>query len=134
MSGQVDDFEDGTVQGWLTGSVNQNPPINIATGGPGGVDDNFLRLTSTGGFGPGSKMVVFNDDQWTGDYLGSGVSSVRMQVNNLGANDLVLRLILKDDAHGQSLTTLSPVNVPSGSGWTTVSFSLNSANLSGGNF
>ena len=35
---QTDDFEDGTVQGWLHAVPNPFDPENIATGGPAGAD------------------------------------------------------------------------------------------------
>ena len=50
-AGQVDDFEDGTVQGWSEGGPSPNPPVNIATGGPDGADDNYLRNAASGGGG-----------------------------------------------------------------------------------
>ena len=42
---QVNDFEDGTTQGWFVsaGPVNTiplAPPVNVASGGPAGVGDN----------------------------------------------------------------------------------------------
>jgi len=130
LFGQVDDFEDGSLQSWQAGGfVNPNGPTNILSGGPGGTDDNYLRLISNGSFGPGSKLVVFNSAQWIGDYLSAGVSSIQMQVNNLGTSDLVLRLILA--GAGQSLTTATPVNLVASSGWSTVRFSLAAANLTG---
>lgn len=126
--GQVDDFENGQLQDWSAGLRNPSPPTNIASGGPAGVDDNYLRVASNGSFGAGGKLVVFNEAQWQGDYPAAGVSEIRMQVNNLGTTDLVLRLIL-EDTPGHSLTTLSPVKVAAGSGWETVSFSLATTNL-----
>lgn len=130
--GQTDDFENGTLLGWDSGSRNPNGPTNVPSGGPAGANDHFLHLTSNGSSGAGGKLVVFNADQWTGDYLGAGVTSIRMQVDNLGATNLALRLILEGGAG--RLTTVDPVTVPAGSGWETVSFSLTSANLTGGNF
>ena len=135
VSGQVDDFEDDLLQGWFGGgAASPNPPTNIATGGPAGADDNFLRLTSNGSpSGPGGRLVVFNEVQWAGNYLAAGVSSIQMQVKNLGSTVLVLRLILDDSADGQSLTT-DPITLAAGSDWSPISFSLAAANLSGGSF
>ena len=133
--GQTDDFEDSTLQSWEAGGgSNPNPPTNISTGGPAGVGDQFLRLTSSGSSGAGGRLVVFNADQWTGDYLADSIDSIRMQVRNFGATNLVLRMILENANAGDSLGTISPVNVPAGGGWTTVSFSLASANLMGGDY
>jgi len=135
MPGQVDTFENGTLQSWQAGNpVNPNPPTNVATGGPAGADDNFLRIRSHGSFGAGGKLVVFNENQWSGNYLSAAVNAIQMQVNNLGTTNLVLRLILEDGNHFQSLTTFAPVNVAPGSGWNTVSFSLAAANMRGGTY
>ena len=135
MPGQVDDFEDGGLESWLTGGLAiENRPTNVANGGPMGAGDNFLRLSSNGSFGAGSKLVVFNLNQWTGNYLTADLASIQMQVNNTGSTNLVLRLIFDDQAHGQTLTTKNGVNVAPGSGWTTVSFPLDAANLMGGTF
>jgi hypothetical protein len=129
VSGQVDDFESGDLLDWSAGFRNPNPPVNTVSGGPAGPGDNYLRLRSNGS-GAGGRLVVFNEEhQWAGDYLAAGVTSIRMQVNNLGTTDLVLRLILERGV--ESLTTLSGVNVAAGSGWRSVSFSLESANLRG---
>jgi hypothetical protein len=131
--GQVDNFEDGTLQNWTAGATNPNPPTNIATGGPAGVNDNYIRLLSNG-LSAGGKLVAFNPTaQWAGDYITAGVGAIQMQVNNQGATALTLRLIFVNNV-GQSLGTVADVNVPAGSGWTSVSFPLTPANLSGGTF
>ncbi|MEX2138730.1 MAG: PEP-CTERM sorting domain-containing protein [Pirellulales bacterium] len=135
MPGQVDNFEDGTLQNWQAGGlVNPNRPTNVVNGGPMGSGDNFMRLTSNGSFGAGGKLVVFNTSQWSGNYLTADIASIQMQVNNTGSTSLVLRLIFDDKDHGQTLTTKAPINVAPGTGWTTISFPLDSANLMGGTF
>ena len=40
--GQVDDFEDGTTQGWMRGAVAPNPPSNI----PGKFGTRHLTILS----------------------------------------------------------------------------------------
>jgi hypothetical protein len=132
--GQVDNFNTN-LQGWEAGGfTNPNPPRRIASGGPGGGSDSYMQLTSSGQFGAGGKLVVYNKSQWVGDFLGANIKSIDMQLNNLGSTDLVLRLILLDEAHNQSLTTSSAVNLMAGSGWTSLSFPLDATNLTGGNF
>jgi hypothetical protein len=134
--GQVDDFEDPLrgLEGWQAGGfTNPNRPMRMS-GGAGGASDDFMQLTSNGSFQAGGKLVVFNTNEWAGDFLAAGIISVDMMVRNLGSNPLVLRLILLDESHSQSLTTSTPVNLPAGGGWTSVSFPLNSTNLTGGVF
>jgi hypothetical protein len=133
MPGQLDDFE-SSLAGWQAGGfTNPNPPMRVS-GGAGGASDDYMRLTANGSFGAGGKLVAFNTSQWAGDYMGASIKSVDMMVNNLGTNPLTLRLILLDEAHGQSLTTSSPVELMPGSGWTSVSFPLDTTNLTGGVF
>src|SRR5688500_14521637 len=61
--GQIDTFEDGTTQGWIGGlgimGNHPTPPAN-ALGGLAGPNDNYLRLTSIGGGGPGGRLSVLN--------------------------------------------------------------------------
>ena len=49
-AGQVDDFEDGTVQNWIIGITGPLSPINVATGGPAGVG--FRNGSGSGQRGP----------------------------------------------------------------------------------
>jgi hypothetical protein len=89
-----------------------------------------MRASSNGTGTAGGKLVVFNSNQWAGDYVGAGVNAIQMQVNNQGATNLTLRLIFVNNL-GQTATTVADVNVPSGSGWVPATFSLAPANLSG---
>jgi hypothetical protein len=135
--GQIDTFEDGTTQGWITallGSPNPAPPVNVPTGGPAGMDDNFLLLTSFGGNGPGSRLSGINLAQWAGNYLAAGVNTISMDVNNLGSTDLFLRLMFADPTVGPpaNLAFTDAILVPAGSGWTPISFFFDVANLSAG--
>ena len=136
----VDDFEDGTTQGWTVGTgtipppVNPAPPVNVPTGGPAGAGDSFLQLTALGGEGPASRLSVMNLSQWTGDYLAAGITAIAMDVNNFGATDLVLRLLVVNfpDNPGpptDAAWTLSPILVPANSGWFSVKFDLSATNL-----
>jgi hypothetical protein len=131
--GQRDDFEDGTTANWvvgLFGATHPAPPQNMATGGPAGVDDNFLQLTALGGVGPGSRLAVINNLQWTGDYTAAGGGAISLDVNNLGATDLMLRLQLSGPASLTNVAvTTAAVTVPAGSGWLAVSFPIDAAAL-----
>jgi hypothetical protein len=126
--GQTDTFEDGTTNGWTSGVPNPLPPQNVATGGPGGANDNYLQLRSSGTFGAGSRLVAFNLGQWAGDYGTAGAGSVVMDVNNFGATDLSLRLLFTDLA-GTNAAVTPVVAVPSGSGWMEVQFAIKATDL-----
>jgi len=125
--GQVDDFQDGTTQGWSSGDPNPNPPVNIPDGGPNGAGDNYLQITSTSGGGPGSKLIVFNLNQWTGDYIAAGVTVISAQMNNLGNTDLTMRLAF--DGAGGRFSSADGISLPAGSGWTTVVFPIEPSDL-----
>lgn len=131
--GQMDDFEDGTTADWevgLLGAVHPAPPLNIATGGPAGTGDNYVRLTSLGGAGPGSRLAVVNQAQWTGDYVTAGGGAISLDVNNLGATDLSLRLLLSGPSTlvNVGISTVA-VAVPASSGWMSVTFPIDAASL-----
>jgi hypothetical protein len=133
VGGQVDNFEGGTVSNWQNGP-HLGAATNISTGGPAGAGDNFVRISSSGVSGSGGKLVVFNHDQWAGDYLQQQITAIRMDVNNLGSEDLTLRLIFADSAiptTAKSLGTVDGVLLQDGSGWQTISFPITDANLDG---
>jgi len=136
--GQADTFEDGTTQNWTVavgpgGGVHPAPPANTATGGPAGVDDNFLQLTSLGGNGAGSRLVALNFIQWAGDYTAAGIASIRLDAKNLGNTDLTLRLLLEDPIPGPPLNIAmtAPLALPAGGDWTSLTFLVDAANLTG---
>lgn len=126
-SGQIDDFQDGTTQGWGTPAINPNPPVVVADVGPAGAGDDSLQITSTGGIGAGSRLIAMNTTQWTGDYTAAGVTMVVADVNNIGATSLSLRLAF-DGAGGQFSSTL-PVSLAPGSGWEMAAFPIEAADL-----
>jgi hypothetical protein len=130
----IDDFEDGTTEGWNVGNpaVHPAPPVNISSGGPAGVDDAYLQIEAVGGDGPGSRLSVLNLEQWTGDF--TSVAAIGMDVNNFGPDEVALRLLFVNfaDAPGPPTDvawTLDPIILQSGSGWEQVLFSLSAANL-----
>ena len=131
--GQIDTFEDGTTANWainLLGFGNPPPaalPQNISTGGPGGVDDNYLQLTAIGGSSGGGRLVALNPAQWAGDYLAGGVTGIEMDVRNLGQADLFLRLLFEDPQGGPPQNVAISSNaifLPAGGNWTSVVFPI----------
>jgi hypothetical protein len=136
--GQADTFEDGTTAGWLVGPLgapHPAPPMSVASGGPAGPEDNFLQLTAIGGGSAGSRLTVVNLGQWTGDYIAGGGTAIRMDLNNLGATDLALRLMLAGSGAGSPSNVAfssAPVLLPAGGGWTSVGFPITPADPSAG--
>ena len=136
--GQLDDFQDGTTQGWTAGTgpspigTPPVPPANAMGAGPAGLGDDALRLTGIGGIGPGSKLVVDHlGAAWTGDYTAAGVGAIALDVNNLVAMPLTIRLAFQPPpgvAGGGSWITPGIV-VPALSGWTTLEFRIQAGDL-----
>ena len=131
--GQVDTFENGTTQGWMVGpdlaAGSPLTPTNVPGDGPGGANDNYLRLRSRGGNGPGSRLSAFNVSQWTGDYLAGGITGISMDVRNFGPSDLTFRLLLLGGPFGPTgpediAVTTTGVALPAGGLWTSVFFPL----------
>jgi hypothetical protein len=115
---QTDDFQGGTTQGWGGGAS----ATNIATGGPAGAGDRFLRISSNN-----NNLGTNNTVQWTGDYIAAGVGKLNFQLNNLGSTPLALRIAVFGP--GGRFTTTNETVLPPGSGWVSVDFVLDSASL-----
>lgn len=137
--GQIDTFQDGTLQNWDAGLGGIEPdlfPVVITDGGPGPVGDHYMQITGVGGgSGPGSKITVVNRNlQWSGNYLTPAVNAITLSLKNLGATDLVARLAIGDVAVG----SLPPLNIavtkdsvvlPAGGGWVSATFHLTSGQM-----
>lgn len=127
-NGQVDDFEDGTVMGWSEGTGSPNQPVNVANGGPSGTGDNYLENFSAGGGGPGSRQVMYNRDQWTGDYLDAGVTSIEADLANFGNVSLYVRIAL-EGAAGEQYASSNFFFLPADGMWYDAVFGLSAADL-----
>lgn len=129
ISGQINDFEDGTTQGWLIGrSGNPNRPVNITSGGPTGAGDGYLRMRSGGGNGAGSKLAAYNESQWIGDFLSAGITSVSADLKNFGNTPLNIRLQLENPNETRFLS-IESFSLPVGSGWQSAIFGLGADDL-----
>jgi hypothetical protein len=129
--GQVDDFQDGTVQGWEEGGPSPNPPFNLTDGGPGGVGDHALRNVASGSGSAGSKMIQMNEAQWTGDYLSAGVDSISMLMRNdpTSAGNLFMRVAIHQTAGADWYASTNHFDLPNDGQWYPVTFELNAASL-----
>jgi hypothetical protein len=120
---QQDDFTAST-DGWQRGSA--------ALGGPGGASDGFLLFSSDGSSTNG-KLVTFNQNQWSGNYLDAGVGAVDIYMRNLGQTDLQMRVALGTSPAptfgGTWFASTQPVSLPAGAFWQLFVFPLGSADL-----
>ncbi|MFD2727310.1 T9SS type A sorting domain-containing protein [Hyunsoonleella rubra] len=118
VGGQVNDFQDGTVQSWSEGGPTTNPPINIATGGPAGAGDRYLQNDSSGGGGGGSKMVMFNPNiDWGGNYTSAGIIAITCDVR-VSTNTLNLRVAM--EGSGGRISSANSVDVAPSSSWSSI--------------
>jgi len=117
--GQVDDFQDGTVQNWGENFTSFN--FNAPDAGPGGVGDNALRVDGT----VVPRVVTFNETQWTGDFTTAGITQISLDIRNQYTFDLELRLGIANGALtaqgiGDSYVSAESVNVPNDGAWHTI--------------
>jgi hypothetical protein len=126
---ETDSFSANT-EGW-----QQGKPANLraTSGGPAGANDAFLRIGSNGSNDEHGKVVVYNGAQWAGNYLSAGVNAISMSATNLGSSNLMLRLAFGNDSDPDSggtwFSSTSGINLPSGSGWTNISFPIGPTDL-----
>jgi hypothetical protein len=127
--GQTDDFEDGSVQGWIEGGPSPNMPTNISDGGPLGAGDNYLENISAGGFGAGSRLVMYNQSQWTGDYIAAGITRIQADMANFGSSALSMRISIEQN-FGNIFASTNAVNLPADGQWYSVVFDLTASDMS----
>ena len=127
--GQIDDFQTGTVMGWVEGAPSPNPPLVNFNGGPGGLGDHSLQNVSSGIPGAGGKMLMYNQAQWTGDYIAAGVNGISGLLKvPLGANPLLMRVAIEGNLN-QRYSTLTAIPIPADGAWHAVVFGLTAADL-----
>jgi len=111
--GQIDDFQNGTTQGW-GGSVTSN----IADAGPAGAGDNALFVNNN----VRPRIVITSGLQWTGDFTAAGITQISLDIRHQNAFDLELRIGIANGFFGQGgsgdtyVSTLS-INVPNDNAW-----------------
>lgn len=128
--GSVDDFTAVSEAGWSEGGNTPNAPIHNSGVGADGLAGHLQNVSD--GAGSGGRWLMFNDAQWTGDYLTAGVTGFQLDFDNRSGNgvDANLRIAL-NGAGGWFLS--DDILVADGSGWQTFGFDLLSLNhLTGG--
>jgi hypothetical protein len=140
VAGQIDDFQDGTTRNWTNG-FGATDPTN-QPGGPTGASDRFLQFTSRGGFGGGSKLIIFNRSQWGGgttgvggNYVAAGITAVEMDLKAIIVPttdpNLHFRIALKTTADQLSpgYESTTPFDVAADGAWHHFSFLLDTGHL-----
>jgi hypothetical protein len=90
FSSQVETFDAPT--DWRIGRQNFGIPSINANFGPEGAGDFALLTSSSAGGGPTSRLIIFNEGDWAGNYSGSGVTGLSMDLRNTGQGDLFIRI------------------------------------------
>jgi hypothetical protein len=123
--GQVDDFQDGTLQAWDGGPWMNNIP----NGGPNGAGDRYLEVESRGGSGPGSRLATYNTLQWSGNYTAAGVKTVEMHLKNMSSQSIHMRAVIFGPGQATQWTSSTAVIIPANSDWVRVSFILSPSTM-----
>jgi hypothetical protein len=129
LVGQVDTFQDGSIDNWGGGAS----PVNVTDGGPAGTGDHFLQITSSGGGGPGSKLTTFNRSQWLGDYTSPVIGSISMDLEDLGSSPLSIRVAFKDGtgSGAAGYASTNAFSLPADSAWHHATFLLSGSAFTG---
>ncbi len=128
VSHQIDDFEDESVMGWVEGAVSPDMPTN-EEGGPAGPDDNYIENVSTGVFGPGANLVMFNTSQWAGDYTAANVAGISMDLANFGDVPLHMRIAVRRSSTWYASN--DAFELPADGMWHFAAFGLTNADMTG---
>lgn len=127
--GQVDNFQSLDTSGWTMGLNSIMLPTVISTGGPNGADDAWLEVISTGGTKANSKMITFNAQQWTGNYVAAGVTAITAEMANFGPSPLYMRIAIQDN-FGSEYGSTTAFLLPADSQWRLVTFNMTPSGLS----
>ena len=126
--GRVDDFEDGSSQGWSSLAGHTILP----SGGPAGAEDNYLQIYfPTASIPEPFHLGTRNTTTWAGDYHSAGVQAIAMDVNaisiTVGPAHLSLRIVLFGS--GGAFSSRQPAPVVTGAGWQHLEFRLTRSDL-----
>src|SRR5262245_23497362 len=105
-AGQVDTFENEALSGW----GGRASPSIVTSGGPAGDGDAYLRVKATN-----FSLGADNSQQWSGDYIAAGVTSITADLNNFSTVPLAIRITLF--GFGGTFTTTNEIVLPPSSGW-----------------
>ncbi len=128
--GQVDTFQDGTTENWTNGSGSASVSV-VNAGGPAGAGDGYLQIGS-GSLGDRPRLLGFNDTQWTGDFVATGVKEIVMDLENFGTQTLSIRVAMRT-SFGSSGTpgyaSTIPFSLPADHAWHHAVFFIDAAHL-----
>jgi len=121
--GMRDTFETGP-ELWRTADLLGT----VADNGPSAPGSSALLMEADGS-GTLGRLVGRNQDQWTGDFSGNGVTAISLDLNNTGPTDLTIRLSFAGSATASDTYTTDGFSLAAGSGWQTAVFSVSASGL-----
>lgn len=125
---QVDTFESGTTLNWTNGQGGIGE--SVPAGGMGGPNDRYLRVES--GIGAATRLVAFNRAQWTGNYTAAQVTQIEMDLINLSATALAMRVAFRTGTSGSTtpgFVSSVPFSLPADGQWRHATFRLTDADF-----
>lgn len=122
--GQEDTFRGQ--QGWTPGVLQLD-------GGPAGVGDGCLRVTSVGSGDAAVLSTRNTSSRWAGDYASQKVTAIEADLLNLGSTELDIRLLLIGGNYGD-FTSAKALALPPDGQWHHVRFGLSASELAWGGF
>jgi hypothetical protein len=123
--GQVDDFEDGTIQGWNSNFGSTISSV-AADAGPAGAGDDALNVQAD------NRTVVFNEMQWRGNYIAAGVTRISMDFRHTNTFTMQVRIGISNgqfgpQGSGDTYVSASAVAVPNDGVWRNIEFDMTPA-------
>lgn len=134
--GQWDNFEASQdLENWTCELPNPNPPVWNYNGGPLGPGDAFIEVEGNGELSAGGKPTIFNEVQWSGDYISAGVNTISIATKylGLGPEEMNLRIAFTGSGETGTVWTREVVTISPGTpeAWETVVFRIDPAYLDG---
>ncbi|MEP4079058.1 hypothetical protein [Haloferula sp.] len=120
-AGLINDFEDGTLQGWTGGAA----PTNIPSGGPAGAADNFLQI------GGGTNFATINMGPDFAGAFDPSLTSYQVDLMRPATDPdaLDMRLVLFGPFTVNRWTSTVAQSIPNDGIWRTYLFSTLEADL-----
>ncbi len=122
---QVDDFQDPD-DGIASWSGTRGFQQRVATGGPDGAGDAYLRVTTRR-----YHLATKNTDQWAGNYLAAGIGAIEMDLKYIipgpGADAVEIRILLFGP--GGAFASANLTDPISTDAWERYRFGLTAADL-----
>ena len=76
-----------------------------------------------------ASLATFNDTQWTGDFLNSGITAIAMDVRNFARQDVELRIALTGEPNSAGAAASPGIPVVGNADWHTIEIPIAAADL-----